>query len=94
MAKGEKNKEKLSDCPQGLNLSDRKNLLQKIIDGQASVQEEQYFYQSIANCQKCHCRDWCNSHIEIKALLKNKLSARPAPNGLLDEIKEKMKGID
>lgn len=94
MAKKVDQKDISVDCPQGVDSLERRELLQKIIDGQATVREERYFYDTIENCQKCRCRDWCEEHLEIKSILKEKFVNKPTPNGLLNEIKAKIKGLD
>ena len=80
------------DCPQGINLEERKEILQKIVDGQATKDEERLFYQSMENCDKCQCRNLCEQHLEIKSLLKEQLNPKPIPQGLIDEIKSKITG--
>jgi len=80
------------ECPQGINLDDRKELLQKIVDGQATKDEEKHFYQSMESCDRCQCRNLCEQHLEIKSMLKEKLNPKPVPKGLIEEIKSKISG--
>lgn len=75
------------DCPQGVDPEERKLLLQKIIDGLASEDEQHQFYKTLENCDRCHCREQCNQHIEIKNILKENIINKPLPVGLLEEIK-------
>lgn len=82
------------ECPHGFNKEKRILLLQRIVDGQASKEEQKYFYRSIERCEKCECKNICETHIEIKNLLKAKLKEKNLPFGLIDEIKERIKATD
>ncbi|GEM_PF-2527838 len=85
-------KDKFFECPSGFDKTERKELLQKIVDGQASNSEETYFYETLDNCSLCVCKDLCSQHLEIKSILKAKLFYKPIPNGLIEEIKERISG--
>ena len=88
---------KLDDfnCPQGIDPRDRLELLQKIIDNEASLVEKNEFYESVENCEQCQCSDLCSQHAEIKDLLKQNVVLKPMPVGLVDVIKERIqKSID
>ena len=78
------------DCPQGIDPQDRLKLLHRIVDGQASDNEETFFFDSIKNCNVCVCKDICNEHIKIKSVLKQKFQDRPLPEDLIDQIKDKI----
>ena len=80
------------DCPQGIDNEERVQLLQRIVDGQATTEEEKVFYSSMEDCDKCRCKNLCDQHLEIKSILKEKLIPVPMPNGLIDQIKGKISG--
>ncbi len=80
------------DCPQGIDGDDRKEMLQRIVDGQASEDEEKFFYTSMVNCERCQCKNLCEQHLEIKSILKEKLVPIPLPKGLIETIKGKISG--
>ena len=80
------------DCPQGIDNEERIELLQRIVDGQATNEEKGIFYNSMEDCEKCHCKNLCEQHLEIKSILKEKLVPIPMPNGLIEEIKGKISG--
>ncbi len=80
------------DCPQGIDNDERKQLLQRIVDGQADSEEKKYFYSTMEDCDRCRCKNLCEQHLEIKSILKEKLIPVPIPTGLLEEIKGKISG--
>lgn len=81
------------DCPQGVDPAERKLLLQKIIDGQANLEEERQFFKTLENCEKCICREQCDQHIEIRQILKESIVNKPLPAGLVDQIKTKVERL-
>lgn len=78
------------ECPQGVDPEERKVLLQRIIDGQATESEAKYFYKTLENCENCQCRHQCDQHLEIKNLLKEKIINKPLPEGLIEDIKNRI----
>ena len=80
------------DCPQGIDNDERIELLQKIVDGQANVEEKKFFYNSMDDCEKCKCKNLCEQHLEIKTILKERMVPVPMPTGLIEEIKGKISG--
>jgi len=72
------------------NYSNRRDLLQKVIDGQANS-DEQALYQSMINeCTNCQCRKFCEQEIAIKNLLITKLDRKRVPLDLVEMIKMKI----
>lgn len=81
------------DCPQGVDPAERRLLLQKIIDNQASIDEERRFFKTLENCERCICREQCDQHIEIRRILKESIVNKPLPEGLVDQIKTKVERL-
>lgn len=69
----------------------RKELIQRIIDGQASEEEQSWFDESIKDCSNCECRNYCNQLKSLKDLLRENIKTKKAPADLLDAIKKKIK---
>lgn len=73
------------------NYDQRRDLLQKIIDGQADNGEKEAYDKVINQCANCHCRQYCEQEIAIKNLLKTKLDRKRVPLDLVELIKSKIK---
>jgi len=69
------------------NYEVRKDLIQKIIDGQASEKEQELYDSIIAKCQNCKCRQYCDQELAIKNLLQTKLDRKRVPLDVLEKIK-------
>lgn len=73
------------------NYEQRKELLQKIIDGQATPSEQKEYDEVINQCVNCQCRQYCEQEIAIKNLLRSKLDRKRVPLDLVELIKLKIK---
>lgn len=72
---------------------DRKDLLQKIVDGQAN-KDEQFMYDSIiSQCDGCKCRQYCEQELAIKNLIQTKLNRKRVPLDIYDKINERINKI-
>jgi hypothetical protein len=65
----------------------RKDLIQKVVDGQASEEEMVLYEEVIARCQDCKCREYCEQELAIKNLLQTKLDRKRVPLDILQKIK-------
>ena len=63
-------------------------LLQLILDGEASKDEEEYFFQHIKNCNDCY--NGYKLEQSIKKLIRTKLKKQSVPQDLVDSIKVKI----
>ena len=73
------------------NYDYRRELLQKIIDGQANADEEKEYNNIIDQCANCKCKQYCEQELAIKNLLKTKLDRKRVPIDLVELIKLKIK---
>jgi hypothetical protein len=71
------------------NYAQKLEVLQKIIDGQATPQEEKFYQEIVKECMDCFCRQYCEQELAIKNLLKTKLDKKRVPLDLIDAIKSK-----
>ncbi|MCG8310388.1 MAG: hypothetical protein MI975_23555 [Cytophagales bacterium] len=69
------------------NYSIRRNLIQKIIDGQASEEEKKLYNEVISKCNNCNCRKYCEQELAIKNLLQTKLDRKRVPLDIVEKIK-------
>lgn len=69
------------------NYEVRKDLIQKIIDGQANEEEQKLYEGIISKCQNCQCRQYCEQELAIKNLLQTKLDRKRVPLDILEKIK-------
>jgi hypothetical protein len=69
------------------NYEARRDLIQKIIDGQANEQEQHQYEEVISKCQNCKCRQYCEQELAIKNLLQTKLDRKRVPIDILEKIK-------
>ncbi|MEQ9289029.1 MAG: zf-HC2 domain-containing protein [Cyclobacteriaceae bacterium] len=72
----------MADC------SEYRDLVQLVIDGEASSQEETYLRRHLKMCLKC--LDRYNIDSEIKQMLKLKLAKMEVPAGLAETIRSKL----
>ncbi len=72
------------------NYSSRIDLLQKVIDGQATPLEQARYESMINECTNCMCRKFCEQEIAIKNLLITKLDRKRVPLDLVEMIKIKI----
>ncbi len=68
----------------------RQEFLEKVIDGQATPEEEKEYQEVMEHCGNCQCRAYCDEILAIKNLLKNKLGKKEVPTDLIDNIKAKI----
>ena len=69
------------------NYEARKDLIQKIIDGQATEEEQELYDGIISKCQNCKCRQYCEQELAIKNLIQTKLDRKRVPLDILEKIK-------
>ena len=75
--------------------TDHKNgcmeMLQTILDGAATSEQEEYFKQHMDECMPC----FKNYQVEmqIRQLIKTKCNKEPLPAGLVDSIKQQVNSI-
>ncbi len=80
-------------CPAGVDRERLRNeIMPKIVDGQASADEEKYFHEVVETCMNCACHDQCSEQLAIKFLLKN-LKKKNTPLDLAQSIIEAAKKI-
>ena len=65
----------------------RRDLIQKIIDGQASEDELSLYNSVISKCNNCKCRKYCEQELAIKNLLQTKLDRKRVPLDIVEKIK-------
>jgi len=69
------------------NYETRRDLIQKIIDGQANEEEQKMYSQVIDQCLNCKCRQYCEQELAIKNLLQTKLDRKRVPLDIVEKIK-------
>ena len=69
------------------NYSVRRDLIQRIIDGQANEEELSLYNDIISKCNDCKCKQYCEQELAIKNLLQTKLDRKRVPLDVLDKIK-------
>lgn len=72
------------------NYGTRRDLIQKIIDGQANEEEQKMYDSIISSCVNCSCRQFCEQELAIKNLLKTKLDRKRVPLDIIEKIKTKI----
>ena len=72
----------MTDCPQQTKCFEVLNLL---LDEEASDQQEKYFYSHIDECWSCF-KDY-ELEKAIRELVKNKVEKKSVPSSLIEEIK-------
>lgn len=80
----------LSDNCNGKGCKDypaKRDLMQKIIDGQATPEEQIYYDEIIAKCNECRCKEYCDQELAIKNLIRTKLDKKRVPLDVLEKIK-------
>lgn len=69
----------------------RRELIQRIIDGQASDEEQKWFDDSVTDCANCECKSYCIQVSALKDIIRENVEKKKAPADLLDAIKKKIK---
>lgn len=64
-------------------------ILNLVVDGEANTDEKKFFEQHLQNCMPYY--EIYNVDMAIKKLLKKNGYKKSCPDGLVDEIKEKIK---
>lgn len=78
------------DTPGCDNYSMRRDLLQKVIDGQANSAERVRYESMVSECTNCQCRKFCEQEIAIKNIIITKLDRKRVPLDLVEMIKMKI----
>lgn len=81
--------EKSSPCQK--KKGDCLKVIQYIIDGEASPEQQQHFDKHIVECMQCF--EQYNLDKSIKQAIKTKISKKEVPLNLIEEIKFKVKNI-
>ena len=69
------------------NYNIRRDLIQKIIDGQANDEELTLYNGVITKCNNCKCKKYCEQELAIKNLLITKLDRKRVPLDIVEKIK-------
>jgi hypothetical protein len=79
----------LNECkkPGCDNYDMRKDLMQKIVDGQASPQEQLLYEDVVSRCDNCQCKKYCEDDLAIKSLMRSKLDRKRVPIDILEKIR-------
>lgn len=72
------------------NYSVRRDLIQKVIDGQANKYEKSMYDDVISKCSNCQCKQYCEQELAIKNLLQTKLDRKRVPLDIVEKIKSKI----
>lgn len=72
------------------NYEVRRDLIQKIIDGQADEHEQLLYEEVISKCKNCQCKQYCEQELAIKSLIQNKLDRKRVPLDILEKIRTKI----
>ena len=75
------------------NYSVRRDLIQRIIDGQANEEELSLYNDIISKCNDCKCKQYCEQELAIKNLLQTKLDRKRVPLDVLAKIKTMNKSV-
>ncbi len=72
-----------SDCEKCLEL------LELIIDGEASPEEEKHFHKHLNDCLPCY--ETYNLEASIKKLIQTKVTRKQVPDDLIQKIRSKIR---
>lgn len=64
-------------------------ILELLLDGEASKEQEAFYYDHIEKCMPCY--QYYNLDKTIKEILKTKIERKPVPQDLVSNIKLKIK---
>jgi len=73
------------------NYAQKREMLQRIIDGQATPEEHEFYNTIVKECMDCACRLYCEQELAIKNLPKTKLDKKRVPLDLIDKIRSGIK---
>lgn len=68
----------------------RRDLIQKIIDGQANKEEMIVYNNIISKCNNCKCQKYCEQELAIKNILQSKLDRKRVPLDIVEKIKTRI----
>lgn len=69
----------------------KRDIIEKVIDGQATEEEKSLYETFIAQCVDCQCRQFCEQEIAIKNLLQTKLDRKRVPLDFVEQIRTRIK---
>jgi len=69
----------------------KRDIIEKVIDGQATDEEKLLYESFIAQCADCQCRQFCEQEIAIKNLLQTKLDRKRIPLDFVEQIRSRIK---
>ena len=69
------------------NYAQKRDIIQKIIDGQATEEEQELYNEIIAKCNDCQCKEYCDQEMAIKNLIQTKIDRKKVPLDILENIK-------
>ena len=72
------------------NYEQRIELLQKVVDSQATVEERMAFTKMVSECENCLCKIYCQQQLEIKQLLRSHLDRKRVPIDMIEAIKKRV----
>jgi hypothetical protein len=72
------------------NYSRRLDILQKVIDEQATGEELEQYRLIMNECAECKCKEYCEEQLVIKNLVQTKIDRKRVPIDLIDTIKSKI----
>lgn len=73
------------------NYEKRIDLLQKVVDGQASAEEQEEFDKIVQECENCQCRLYCQQQLVIRELLRTRLDRKRVPIDMIEQIRERIR---
>lgn len=78
-----------SDCNE---FSKCMEILQLMLDNEASDHQEDYVKEHIENCMLCF--EQYEVEKQIRSLIRSKVTNQPVPDGLVDQIRTKIQAIE
>jgi anti-sigma factor (TIGR02949 family) len=84
-----RHKDKLNEADFCLDRDKCIQVLHLIIDGEASDEDEVYFYDHINQC--IHCSQYYRLEQTIRVALRKKMKKKIAPENFINEIRNKFK---
>lgn len=64
--------------------------LHLLVDGEATMEEEEYFMNHLQNCMPCY--NLYNLEKTVKCIVQSKIKKKAVPPSLLNSIRNKLKG--
>ncbi len=69
----------------------KRDIIEKVIDGQATEEEKLLYESFITQCVDCQCRQFCEQEIAIRNLLQTKLDRKRVPLDFLEQLRTRIK---